>query len=291
MLYESLVLFSEVVLSAYPILIKKVAASTFLQTGIRMATFSGLAGLAALVTGTPLSGLSLKEVLATGLMNLIHVGSSYYAFDALAAGNAMSLFYTYPVWNMLGASLLFKEKIPMRTVPWIGLAIVGMLLLSQPSATNWSMTGVVAALLAALTETGIYLYFRSTTTKEDSEPWTGMFKLYGGSLVLWLPLAAVVFLLGSGGVFGTSGLLGTTARGLKTMLLFNTLVGFVGYALRFFMIPKVSTVAFSAMSFFGVIAAYLLGWLFVDEVPNTVQMLGAAAIIVANTVLVTKETA
>lgn len=289
MLYESLVLFSEVVLSAYPILIKKVVASTFLQTGIRMATFSGLAALAAFVTGTPLSGLSLKEVMATGLLNLIHVGSSYTAFEALAAGNAMSLFYTYPVWNILGAALIFKEKIPLQSIPWIGLGVVGTVMLSQPSATNWSITGVVAALLAALTETGIYLYFRSTTSKEDSEPWTGMFKLYGGSFVLWAGLAAVAFLIMGSGLFGD--IFRVSSGGLKTMVLFNIFVGFLGYALRFFTIAKVSTIAFSAMSFFGVIAAYLLGWIFVGEVPNTIQMLGAAAIVVANTVLVTKDTA
>jgi drug/metabolite transporter (DMT)-like permease len=45
------------------------------------------------------------------------------------------------------------------------------------------------------------------------------------------------------------------------------------------------------MSFFGVIAAYLLGWIFVGEVPNMMQMLGAAAIVIANTVLVKKDTA
>jgi len=289
MLYESLVLFSEVILSAYPILIKKVAASTFLQTGIRMSTFAGLAALAAFVTGTPLSGLSLKEIMATGLLNLLHVGSSYTAFEALAAGNAMSLFYTYPVWNILGAAMVFKEKVPLQSIPWIGLALVGTVMLSQPSTTNWSIMGVVAALMAALTETGIYLYFRSTTTKEDSEPWTGMFKLYGGSFVLWAGLALIAFLVMGSGMFGN--LFRVSTGGLKTMLIFNIFVGFLGYALRFFTIAKVSTIAFSAMSFFGVIAAYLLGWIFVGEVPNMMQMLGAAAIVIANTVLVKKDTA
>jgi probable blue pigment (indigoidine) exporter len=227
--------------------------------------------------------------MATGLLNLLHVGSSYTAFEALAAGNEMSLFYTYPVWNILGAALVFKEKVPLQSIPWIGLALVGTVMLSQPSTTNWSIMGVVAALMAALTETGIYLYFRSTTTKEDSEPWTGMFKLYGGSFVLWAGLALIAFLVMGSGMFGN--LFRVSTGGLKTMLIFNIFVGFLGYALRFFTIAKVSTIAFSAMSFFGVIAAYLLGWIFVGEVPNMMQMLGAAAIVIANTVLVKKDTA
>jgi drug/metabolite transporter (DMT)-like permease len=51
----------------------------------------------------------------------------------------------------------------------------------------------------------------------------------------------------------------------------------------------VSTVIFSALSFLGVVSAYVFGWLGANEVPNMTQLLGALAIIVANTVLVSKE--
>jgi drug/metabolite transporter (DMT)-like permease len=76
---------------------------------------------------------------------------------------------------------------------------------------------------------------------------------------------------------------------LSSMILFNTFVGFLGYALRFYTIPHVSTVTFSAISFFGVIAAYLLGWIFVGEVPHFQQGIGAALIILANLFLLKKD--
>jgi drug/metabolite transporter (DMT)-like permease len=287
-MYEYLVLLSETVLSAYPILIKKVNASVFAQTGIRMLTYTVLAALAAFVTKSPLSGLSLKELIATGLLNLIHVGSSYTAFEALSAGNAMALFYTYPVWNLIGAAVAFKEEIPLNTIPWMSLALLGAVLLSQPTTQNWSLVGVVSALVAALTETGIYLWFRKEAKghEEDATPWKGMFNMYGGSLVLWAILLIGGLIVGSGSLGGVP-----SGSAFQTMFIFNAVVGFLGYALRFFTIPKVSTVAFSVMSFFGVVAAYLLGWLFMGEVPNTIQVIGAAAIIVANTALVRKETA
>jgi drug/metabolite transporter (DMT)-like permease len=81
-----------------------------------------------------------------------------------------------------------------------------------------------------------------------------------------------------------------SGAGLTGILLFNAIVGFVGYALRFYLIPKVPTVVFSALSFVGIIAAYLFGWAFTSEVPSLLQAAGAVAIIVANTVLVKKET-
>lgn len=278
-MYEALTLGSEVILSAYPILIKKVSASLTAQTFFRMTTFTLVALVSAFLTGTPiLQGSTVSNILVPGLLNLIHVGSSYSAFDVLPAGNAMALFYTYPVWNLLGAAWTFKETIPTSSFPWMGLAFLGAILLAQPTG-NWTVWGVLAALLAAITETGIYLWFRKEPEATD-QPWTTMARMYGGSLLLLIPLIALGF-LAMGNLKSSS---------VSTMLLFNVLVGFVGYAMRFYTIPHVSTVAFSSISFFGIVAAYLLGWIFVGEVPSTIQGLGALCITIANLFLLQKET-
>jgi drug/metabolite transporter (DMT)-like permease len=293
--FEGLVVFSEVVLSAYPLLIKLVDASVFFQVGLRMAVYTAMAALAGLVTGAPILPATLfsKETAAIGALNLAHVAGSYLGFEQLAGGNAMALFYTYPVFNILGAAWLLGETIPSGSWPWIGVAVAGAMALSSPTTTNWTLVGVVGALLAALTETGIYLWFKGkgggeggAAAAEDATPWAKMVQMYGSSGLLWAlgaAVAAAVGVLGRG-VFRVGG------NGLRNILLFNALVGFGGYALRFFLIPRVSTVVFSALSFFGVIAAYLLSWVFAGEVPTALQLAGAAAIIVANSVLVTRET-
>lgn len=296
---EALVLFSEVVLSGYPLLIKLVDTSVFFQVGLRMAVFTGMAALSSLVTGVPLptiSSLLTTETAAVGAMNLVHVAGSYIGFEQLAGGNAMALFYTYPIFNILGAALAFGERIPISSLPWIALAAVGAIALSAPTAANWTAVGVIGALIAALTETGIYLWFKqheagdepvSTTMEHHKEtPWRKMIQMYGSSGVFWLIGAVIAGALGWIGsrTFRVGG------SGLSSILLFNAIIGFGGYALRFFLIPRVSTVIFSALSFFGVISAYLLSWMFAGEVPSLTQMLGAVAIMVANAVLVTRET-
>lgn len=288
MLNEALVLLSEVVLSAYPSLIKLVDASVLFQTGLRMAVFAVLAALAAGATGNPIAAASLfsAETIYTGLLNLLHVGSSYTAFEQLEGGNAMALFYTYPVWNLLGASWLLGESLPMTSIPWIGLALVGAVLLSQPTVQNWTALGVVMALVAALTETGIYLWFKTRKAGEDDQPWTKMIQMYGSSGVLW-GLGVLAALLG--GLIAKSAFK-ISGGGLASILGFNAIIGFLGYALRFYLIPRVSTVVFSALSFFGVISAYGMGWAFSGEVPTLVQLAGAAAIVAANAVLMRKET-
>jgi drug/metabolite transporter (DMT)-like permease len=287
-MYEQLLLLSEIILSSYPLLIKLVDASVTLQVGLRMLTYTSLALLIAHLSNTPFSLTSLvsKEGLAVGAMNLAHVATSYTAFDQLTAGNAMALFYTYPVWNILGASLAFGEKISFDSIPWIVLAFVGAILLAQPTRSNWTVIGVIAALLAALTETGIYIWFRAKgDSTENHEPFTKMAQMYGSSGLLWIGFVLLALAIGllSSNVFKVS------QKGLAAILGFNGLVGFLGYALRFYIIPKVSTIAFSALSFFGIVSAYALGWLFMGETANFSQIAGAASIIVANSVLLTKK--
>ena len=286
---------SEVTLSLYPTLIKIVPASVVLQTVVRMLVFTVLAFISAVITRVPLSFAQFltAETPLTGLLNLVHVGSSYVAFDALAGGNAMSLFYVYPFLNLIGASVLLGETMPVQSIPWLLVAFFGAILVAQPSAANWSMVGVICALLAAATETGIYLWFKKSKESQESQetqetqPWTKMFQMYGASSILLL--VGCLVLIGLNWI--APNLFFTSGSGFAKMIAFNSIVGFVGYALRFYLIPNVSTVVFSTLSFFGVISAYLFGWVFSNETPTLLQGLGATAIILANTVLLRKEIA
>jgi drug/metabolite transporter (DMT)-like permease len=288
MIYEVLLLLSEIVLSSYPLLIKLVDASVTFQTGLRMITYTILALFSGWFIGADIKPnlLFSGESLGTGLLNLLHVLSSYTAFDQLAGGNAMALFYTYPVWNILGSAAVFGEHIELKSLPWIGLALLGAVLLSKPTTSQWTILGVIAALVAAMTETGIYLWFKSHKDTTTDQPFTKMAQMYGSSGILWA-LGVVAML--AVGYLGKSAF-SISAGGLGSIVTYNTLVGFIGYALRFYIIPKVSTVTFSALSFFGVIAAYLFSWIFAGEIPTVTQGMGAVAIMIANSVLLRKET-
>jgi drug/metabolite transporter (DMT)-like permease len=289
MIHEALLVLSEVILSAYPMLIKLVDVSIVFQTGLRMAVFTILAAVAAVITKNPLAigSLLTTETLATGLLNLLHVFSSYTAFDQLTGGNAMALFYTYPVFSILATAVVFKEEIQLKSIPWIVLAFGGAVALAQPTTSNWTLIGVICALVAALTEVGIYIWFRWRREKEDTQPWTKMVQMYGSSGVLWAVGIAIAALLG----VLAKNTFDITPSSLGGILAFNSLIGFAGYALRFFLIPQVSTLLFSALSFFGIFSAYIFDWIFTSQKPTAIQLAGAVAIIVANTVLVTREIA
>jgi drug/metabolite transporter (DMT)-like permease len=152
----------------------------------------------------------------------------------------MSLFYTYPLWNYLGAKFIFGEPVQGKSLPYIGLGLLGTFLVSSQGIADEvgglvkaplsAGMGIVAALAAALTESAMYFVVKE---RDSATPWASLLELYGGATG-WLLLA--VPLLGLK--------IRASASDVLKMLVFNIVVGFVGYALRFFAVPRVKTEIF-----------------------------------------------
>lgn len=272
---------SEVVLSLYPILIKVVDTGLDSQLLARTATFATLAF--AFLSKINVYSIFQHPFLLVllGLLNLVHIGTSYLAFQDLPAGPAMALFYTYPFWNILLSYFVLDEQIDLWTIPWFLLAFVGSWLVvksmtseevfedkgvNKPSNIS---RGIFAAFASAFTEAGIYLVTRGL---DSASPFPLMFQLYGGALVMLL-----VGLIGT----GKQVLSDTRASTWIPLIGFNALIGFIGYALRFWSIPQLSVTIFSILSFFGVFSAYIFGLRFVGEIPSKESLLGGSLIATA----------
>lgn len=292
---NQIVVGSEAALALYPLLIKKVPTNLETQLLSRFATFVVLAAL-----GTKAESLkslfsttqAAKRTVGLGTITLAHVASSYKAFETLPAGTAMSLFYTYPILNILVGVIGFGESVKPLQLLLITAAFVGVVLVSlgtkeaghagEEKKIHWE--GVLAALAAAATETLMYFGVR---TSAGANPYFATIELY---LVALLGMIAYSFL--------NPLLRSATAEkaepfeaidkspGVWLKLLgFNAVIGFIGYLLRFYAIPKVTTATFSLLSFVGVVASFFWGWLFADERPNTLTIAGATLITVAATLV------
>lgn len=266
------VILSEATLSLYPILIKNVNTDLATQLFFRLGTYSSLTGVLANkkdIVATWGSSTAALSSLAYGLMNLIHIGSSYIGFKDLPAGTAMALFYTYPIFNILAGSLFLGEEIRLILLPFFAIALIGVYLLSKEDKDSSKKEqynyprGLIAIFIAALTETLIFILAK--VAPGTSNAFYPMLQLYVGGFILLL-----------GGLAGIQKMPDWSAS--MPLLFFNIFIGFVGYLMRFYAIPLLPTAIFSILSFVGVITAYGWGNIFVHETPDMKGALGALLI-------------
>lgn len=265
------VVFSEIILSLYPILIKIVPTNFDTQLLSRFGVFTALSLL--FYSGQT---INIYKMLLYGLITIFHVTTSYAAFSALSAGTAMALFYTYPVMNVIAGSLFLNETFSLYSLLFLALGFLGTLLISQEVPYEEvkgekpldipKSYAVLAGLLAAFSETVMFLVVRETKT---TNPIDSMLLLYPGALVLYGLYLFITKRYKS---------IDTHDRVWNELTLFNIFIGFIGYAIRFFSINSVSTMTFSLLSFVGVISSYIFGKTFINESASYKTYLGAALI-------------
>ena len=268
------VLYSELVLSLYPILIKVVQTNMYTQLLSRFLVFPILAFLGAIIYNQPLwdSTNDWLSALIMNVINVVHIGVSYTAFKDLPAGTAISLFYMYPMFNIIAGALLFGESISLLSIGLILVAFVGTYLIATSHKDNKKEDnikydrGVMMGILAAITETLIFVFVRSNKKAQQS-PFYAISQLYPFGL-----LAMVGY-----GLFHTN-IIDTIPINWLYLIGFNALLGFTGYLARFYGISNVPTIIFSLLSFIGVIGGYVWGLLFTDDKPTLQAGLGGGCI-------------
>jgi drug/metabolite transporter (DMT)-like permease len=271
------VLYSELVLSLYPILIKVVNTNMYTQLLSRFLVFPILAFLGATLYHQPLwdSTSDWLSALIMNIINMAHIGVSYTAFKDLPAGTAISLFYLYPIFNVIAGVLLFGESISLLSIGLILVAFVGTYFIAtshpeeKKTDTAYHTTydrGVIMGILAAMTETLIFIFVRSNK-KAHQSPFYAISQLYPFGLVA---------LIGYG-LFQTN-MVDTTPIHWLYLLGFNAILGFTGYLARFYGISNVPTIVFSLLSFIGVIGGYVWGLLFTDDKPTVKAVIGGGCI-------------
>jgi len=264
-----IVIGSEIVLALYPLLIKLVPTNLWTQLLARFLVYTVLAGFLAdwsNIHDTWLTASGASASLLFGSLSLVHVFLSYFAFSRLPSGEAMSLFYTYPIWNLLGASFLYGESFSFMQVGLVFLSLVGVYFVTKKDDTDTKQLdwkGIAAGLGAALTESLMYFVVRT----KSPNPFYSILQLYPGGLV---PLVA--------GIFLEKAPISVEGSVWLPLILFNAFVGFIGYSLRFYAVPKVKTIIFSLLSFFGVLASFGWGYLFAEETASTSALFGALLI-------------
>ncbi len=261
------VLLGESLLGLYSISVKLSQLSLTTQTWIRILIFC--------LFGALFSTNHLKVMIYNpttwllGFINLIHIYSSYIGFANLDAGVAMSIFYLYPIFNIIIKSLLTQTLMSINVIGNLMVSLLGVAILSInqiPSQLTW--VGLCAMLLAALTESIMYMFFKLDI---GHNPFNNLFRQhFSGVIIMGLGLL----------LFNQSHLL-WSSQGLGLLIGMNLSFGIVGNLLRFWGLSQTTTEIYSSLSFTGVIVSYLVGWWMMNE-PITLQhLIGTGLILIS----------
>ena len=280
----SAILYSELVLSLYPILIKTVNTNIFTQILARFIVFPTLAlifGSSHDFTAIWSNPYEIFVSILHNLLNLGHVAASYVSFKNLPVGTSISLFYLYPIFNIIAASALFGESLSIVSLFLILIAFCGVYLIATSHKdTDGSKQdkhvhnyGIIMGILAALSETMIFIFIRSNKDAQAS-PYYTVNHLYPVGLAL---LALV-------GIFKPA-MVDTSKISWTKLIGFNAFLGFTGYIARFYAIPKIPTIVFSLLAFFGVSFGYVWGILIMGDKPTVKALVGGGLIAAATAIL------
>lgn len=229
-----------------------------------------------------------------GLVNIIHIFSSYLSYNILSSGVGYSIFYIYPIFNLLGRTLFYNEKINKINYIYMSIAIVGVYLIYKKHKTETELDindilktknttiGVIAGIVSALTESIIYFMVKDNPI--GVSPFIQLFKTY-----LFGGIVSIIYLIYNIATNTyTNMFLDLDYNYWITLILFNAIIGFVGYLLRFIMIPKLSTLLFNSLIFIGVIFSYMWGYILSNE-PITYSNLSGTLLILMSIFLINNK--
>jgi drug/metabolite transporter (DMT)-like permease len=276
-------LLSESLLSLYPVFVKNIGLSLTLQTWSRCFSYTVIS---AFFIDYPFiyHALTSSSGILLALTTIAHIYTSYRGFELLESGVAYSLFYLYPI-----IILLIANK---QIHPIILLALFGVFLLVSDEKFDVmnlvnSPEGFIMILLAAATEAAIYFLVRDIKTTNN---WNHIFISY----FLGALLFSAYFFVNK---FTTS----TTENIFKSVFItnntlysriyfslgINTVIGLFGYLLRFYAITRLDTYLYAALSYFGIVMAFVYGIFINGETINFQKIIGAILIIISNMAIIT----
>ena len=292
-------LVSNVLLSSYPILIKSYIAdiSIIVQLIVRIVVYICLA-LPFLVIGGEgmniLTTLIEPKYLAISAVNMLHIYSSYKGFEYLNAGVSLTTFYSYPIIQVLLSRIFLGTELTLGLMYNLFGSLLGIGILNKDTLIGGEKSanikkGFAFIAIAAITEAIIGVFYKGVNIQN---PFMSLYSLYAPSFVLFIIWYLYQKYKESLEVKNKANMENWTDEKkdnwwyiltnhggfMKRIILYNMLIGGLGYTLRLFSLTKIPISWFSGLSFTSSLSAFMLGWFFLGERIKLNHLLGSIVI-------------
>ncbi len=214
------------------------------------------------------SGNSRKMLLASTI-NVARIYLYLVAFIYTSIGNAVVLFYSWPIFVFIFETAYFKRPLKTKQVAFLLLAFLGLLITYSNrsfSFGNDDLIGMVAAVLSAITYAVTVLMFK-TESHYYSKEQTIVYQNLVGAL-FFIPF---LFFIPD-----------ATFDQLGVGIFYGFLIGIVVFKLFFYGLKHLEASTASTLMYLEVVSAMVLGYLVLDEKLTLNTVIGGILIIVSS---------
>ena len=259
-------LLSESLLSFYPAMVKYIQFPIINQMFARFIIYTIISLFFIdfhIITKYILSPFGISLALA----NTIHVYSSYLGFSNLESGVSYSIFYIYPLIILLLSNVKFK-------ITYL-FPIIGVLLLTHSNCKNIQnkqqfIKGTIGIIFAIITE--VIIYFLIKNAKYNNQ-WNSLFISY------IIPTIILTITLNKNIIPSNYQNNYQSNKNILILLIANAIIGAIGYYLRFYVIGKMNSGIYSVLTYFGIVMAYVYGWILNQEKISIQKIIGSLIIV------------
>lgn len=235
-----------------------------------------------------------------GIINILHIYSSFRAFRILPTGPAMSIYYTYPILSALLSWIILGRRMSSMAIIGIVLAFIGVLIMGQldqtdtkdsspsnetsspiistatlgktgiqdPGKLEMNSEGIFWALLAAITEALIYIFVVSGDSMYNN------FFILMTALYFWPAIFGI-------GQMATQSETPILSDSVGFLVIANLILGVGGMTIQNGLARLMTTGSYLSFSYLGVVFGYIYGLLMGDSILSE-EILASSLIIVGS---------
>ena len=214
-----------------------------------------------------------KLLLAASLLNVVRIFCFVAGYTFTSMGNAIIIFFTWPIFGALLGIILLKEKIKLRTILLFGLAFAGIIIMymnKEFSFTNSDFIGMTAMIISAITYALTIIIFKKELVNYTKTETIFYQNLIGA--IVFIPFIVINKPLPT---------LSQTGIGI----LYAIVAGMCTFYFFFSALKRLKVSHYSLLTYWEVVAAVFFGWLIFGEVITWNMFVGGMLIVVSGYLL------
>lgn len=218
-----------------------------------------------------------KLMLGASTLNAIRMLLYFVAYLYTTLGNAVIMLQTWPIFAAIFGIFFLNEKARTRTFCLIGLAFVGVIIMSlnkEISFANKEFFGMIVMMISGMIYAITAIIFKKELTNYSKTETIFYQNVVGAALFLpFIFINTPTPTIGQGSV----------------ATVYGFLVGVIAFSLFFYGMKKLPMSHYSLFSYWEVIATVIFGMIFFGEVLTFNFIVGGLLILIAG-ILIRKET-